>query len=505
MIAETQQPKSRGLFTMLVVALSVIAVVFVVSMKNGSMPSVPTLGRKLVQESTAYENKIAFKAMKLNAKYEMKSEQRTILRGGTVTERHASAAAMKANIYAGIKDMKKVVLAGLVLSRRRLTSTKEKADPFANKQTLENAAESKKEATKGAVNVEMKAKTLAKEAEAAEEVAEQEAKDAADAAAKQSIKDASDAATKQATKDAIKDEEKAAKKAMEADSETKAVQKTATDKTEAATTTTPATAKEAKAEIKELKAEIKTDKKALPEADTSAVKKSIKKEIKTYKSEIETDNVIVLDAEMKKSAKGTSTKASSEASTLPEGVTQPAVGTTLLPPKKNSKLGQVEGEVVVEEKTTTGAKTANKDTEEAFVSSKSDKSDSKSETKSETKSTKAATDKSAQSSSSKSSASADQSHRLLPSVHTVKGVYKAMKGQIKTSIIMAKPYILKTSAMGGDYASKHDAIRNMKFQIKGAINSERGVVELDDDDDYAIRKLVDETKEKIEKKLAARA
>ena len=56
---------------------------------------------------------MAFKAMKLNTKYELKSEQKSILRGGTLTERANAAKSMKSNIYAGIKDMKKVVLEGL--------------------------------------------------------------------------------------------------------------------------------------------------------------------------------------------------------------------------------------------------------------------------------------------------------------------------------------------------------------------------------------------------------
>ena len=36
----------------------------------------------------------------------------------------------------------------------------------------------------------------------------------------------------------------------------------------------------------------------------------------------------------------------------------------------------------------------------------------------------------------------------------------------------------------------------------GAINGERSIVETDDDDDYSIRRLVDETKAKIARKIA---
>jgi hypothetical protein len=60
-------------------------------------------------------------AMKLNTKYELASEQKTILRGGTIAERHTAAVNMKANIYLGIKDMKKVMLAGLTPKRYKPT------------------------------------------------------------------------------------------------------------------------------------------------------------------------------------------------------------------------------------------------------------------------------------------------------------------------------------------------------------------------------------------------
>ena len=109
-----EQPKKRGLFAMVMVALAVLAVVCVVTLKSTGLSNDSMLfGRRLGEEATKAENKMAFKAMKLNTKYELKSEQKTILRGGSVTDLANAAKAMKSNIYAGIKDMKKVVLEGL--------------------------------------------------------------------------------------------------------------------------------------------------------------------------------------------------------------------------------------------------------------------------------------------------------------------------------------------------------------------------------------------------------
>ena len=99
---------------MVMVALAVLAVVCVVTLKSTGLSNDSMLfGRRLGEEATKAENKMAFKAMKLNTKYELKSEQKTILRGGSVTDLANAAKAMKSNIYAGIKDMKKVVLEGL--------------------------------------------------------------------------------------------------------------------------------------------------------------------------------------------------------------------------------------------------------------------------------------------------------------------------------------------------------------------------------------------------------
>lgn len=113
MTSNMEQQKKRGVFAMVLVALAVLAVVCVVTLKSTSMNDSMLFGRRLSLEATAAENKMAFKAMKLNTKYELKSEQVTILRGGSITDLANAARAMKANIYAGIKDMKRVVLAGL--------------------------------------------------------------------------------------------------------------------------------------------------------------------------------------------------------------------------------------------------------------------------------------------------------------------------------------------------------------------------------------------------------
>jgi hypothetical protein len=110
----------RGLIAAVCVVLAVVAAVFMVSMRSTGTV-VPSVSRKLVGPSSLLENKMAFKAMKMNTKYELKSEQKTILRGGSIQIRHDAAAAMKANIYSGIKDMKRVVLAGLDKGKRRLT------------------------------------------------------------------------------------------------------------------------------------------------------------------------------------------------------------------------------------------------------------------------------------------------------------------------------------------------------------------------------------------------
>ena len=51
------------------------------------------------------------------------------------------------------------------------------------------------------------------------------------------------------------------------------------------------------------------------------------------------------------------------------------------------------------------------------------------------------------------------------------GAYKLMKGQIKTTMLMSKPYILQTIDKGATFPIKHDAIRSMKLQIKGNNNN----------------------------------
>ena len=45
-----------------------------------------------------------------------------------------------------------------------------------------------------------------------------------------------------------------------------------------------------------------------------------------------------------------------------------------------------------------------------------------------------------------------------------------MKGQIKTTMLMSKPYILVTADRGATFPVKHDAIRAMKLEIKGNNN-----------------------------------
>jgi len=80
---------------------------------------------------------------------------------------------------------------------------------------------------------------------------------------------------------------------------------------------------------------------------------------------------------------------------------------------------------------------------------------------------------------------AEDQRREMPAVSIVKGAYKAMKGQIKTTMRTMKGYIMKTSAAGATFWEKHDAIREMKHEFKGAILNERGIVETDDHDDDA--------------------
>ena len=117
MIAETMN-KRRGLVAMLLVAVTVVMMVCYMAIEP-STPTISTHGRKLDMEATGKENKMAFKAMKINAKYEIKSAMVTTLRGGSVQERHDTFAALKANIYSGIKDMKHVVLMGLKTDGKR--------------------------------------------------------------------------------------------------------------------------------------------------------------------------------------------------------------------------------------------------------------------------------------------------------------------------------------------------------------------------------------------------
>jgi len=120
------------------------------------------------------------------------------------------------------------------------------------------------------------------------------------------------------------------------------------------------------------------------------------------------------------------------------------------------------------------------------VAGKDGKSKDNKEEKVVEEKTEKKSDKKEKDQSEKSNPKIDEiDHRKLPSVVHVKGAYKLMKGQIKTTMLMSKPYILKSEANGATFPEKHDAIRSMKLQIKGAINGERAIVETDDDDDYA--------------------
>jgi hypothetical protein len=73
--------------------------------------------------------------------------------------------------------------------------------------------------------------------------------------------------------------------------------------------------------------------------------------------------------------------------------------------------------------------------------------------------------------------------RKLPGVHTIKGAYKVMKGQIKTSMLMAKQPLLLTPENGGTFDEKHATIHDLKQQVKGAILQENAITLSDDDDD----------------------
>ena len=131
MFAENMN-KRRGLVAMLLVAVTVVMMVCYMAIEPTPMS---TNGRKLEGvEATGVENKMAFKAMKINAKYEIKSAMMTTLRGGSVQERHDTFAALKANIYSGVKDMKHVVLVGLDKSKRRqMESPEDRPAVSANK------------------------------------------------------------------------------------------------------------------------------------------------------------------------------------------------------------------------------------------------------------------------------------------------------------------------------------------------------------------------------------
>ena len=146
----------RGLIAAVAVVLAVVAAVVVVSMRstNDSSGVFPTVSRKLVGHSTLLENKMAFKAMQMNTKYELKSAQKTILRGATGKIRHDAASAMMANIYAGIDDLK----AGLTKNRRRLAEAASAPGPsiFHRKLPSVHVIKGAFEAMKGQIKTTLK-------------------------------------------------------------------------------------------------------------------------------------------------------------------------------------------------------------------------------------------------------------------------------------------------------------------------------------------------------------
>jgi len=281
----------RGLIAAVCVVLAVVAAVFMVSMRSTAVGTVPSVSRKLVGPSSVLENKMAFKAMKMNTKYELKSEQKTILRGGSIQIRHDAAAAMKANIYSGIKDMKRVVLAGLDKSRRRLT---EVVDSVHRKLPSVHVIKGAYGAMKGQIKTTM---LLAK-------------KPILDPAADFNLRHALIHDMKFDIKKAITSERNIIETDDDDDDTTprKLIEEVA-KKIEKKQATKRAEA-EAKSDAKELKEEVKGDKKEV---------KQLTKEVKADKEAIKADKEVVEDAK-------------EEADVIAH------------PPKKGSKLGQVQDE-----------------------------------------------------------------------------------------------------------------------------------------------------------------
>jgi len=275
----------RGLIAAVCVVLAVVAAVFMVSMR--STGTVPSVSRKLVGPSSLLENKMAFKAMKMNTKYELKSEQKTILRGGSIQIRHDAAAAMKANIYSGIKDMKRVVLAGLDKGKRRLT---EVADSVHRKLPSVHVIKGAYGAMKGQIKTTI---LLAK-------------KPILDPTANFNTRHALIHEMKFDIKTSITNERNIIETDDDDDDTTprKLVEEVA-KKIEKKQATKRAEA-EAKSDAKELKEEVKGDKKEV---------KQLKKEVKADKEAIKADKEVVEEAKEE-----------------------------VHPPKKGSKLGQVQDE-----------------------------------------------------------------------------------------------------------------------------------------------------------------
>jgi hypothetical protein len=281
----------RGLIAAVCVVLAVVAAVFMVSMRSTAVGTVPSVSRKLVGPSSVLENKMAFKAMKMNTKYELKSEQKTILRGGSIQVRHDAAAAMKANIYSGIKDMKRVVLAGLNKGQRRLT---EVVDSVHRKLPSVHVIKGAYAAMKG----QIKTTILLAKKPILEPAADFNQRHALIHDLKFDIKKA--ITNERNIIETDDDDDDTTPRKLIEEVAKKIEKKQATKRAEA----------EAKSDAKELKEEVKGDKKEV---------KQLKKEVKADKEAIKADKEVVEDAK-------------EEADVIAH------------PPKKGSKLGQVQDE-----------------------------------------------------------------------------------------------------------------------------------------------------------------
>ena len=331
----------RGLVAAVAVMLAVVAAVFVVAVRMGpsaaGISGAAVTNRKLGEVSTLLENKMAFKAMKMNTKYELKSEQKTILRGGTIQVRHDAAAAMKSNIYAGIKDMKRVVLAGLLDKRRRLSEAVEDV-----RRKLPSVR-----VVKGAYGVmkgQIKTSILLAKSSILDPKADFNARHAAIHDLKYQIKQAITSERGIVETDDDDDDttprkliEEIAQKMDKKQATKRAEAGTKSVKTSSASSSSSSSKKAAKADAKELEEEVKGDKKEV---------KELKKEVKADKKAIKADEEAVEEADK-------------EADVIDH------------PPMKGSKLGQVTDEApVASTKTSSSSKTSSSKTSSSKVSKK---------------------------------------------------------------------------------------------------------------------------------------